>query len=57
MVLVMVWVFILLTIATYGFVMKHVLSNIQKPAKAVMPYTESPMMENRTAFNPTPTTR
>ncbi|WHY95707.1 hypothetical protein [Peribacillus simplex] len=52
----MVWVFILLTIATYGFVMKHVLNNIQKPVKAVKPYTESPM-ENRTAFNPTPTTR
>ena len=31
----MVWLFILLTIATYSFVMKHVLSNIQKPAKAV----------------------
>jgi hypothetical protein len=56
MVLVMVWVFILLTIATYGFVMKHVLNNIQKPAKAVKPYTESPM-ENRAVFNPTPTTR
>ena len=39
----MVWVFILLTIATYGFVMKHVLNNIQKPAKAVKPFTESPM--------------
>lgn len=56
MVLVMVWVFILLTIATYGFVMKYVLNNIQKPAKAVKPYTES-TMENRAAFNPTPTTR
>ncbi|WP_170971653.1 hypothetical protein [Peribacillus simplex] len=54
--MVMVWVFILLTIATYGFVMKHVLNNIQKPAKAVKPYTESPI-ENRAAFNPTPTTR
>ncbi|MFJ8067463.1 hypothetical protein ACIQZD_00745 [Peribacillus sp. NPDC096447] len=54
--MVMVWVFILLTIATYGFVMKHVLNNIQKPEKAVKPYTESPI-ENRAAFNPTPTTR
>ncbi|WP_350299311.1 hypothetical protein [Peribacillus frigoritolerans] len=54
--MVMVWVFILLTIATYGFVMKHVLNNIQKPAKAVKPYIESPI-ENRAAFNPTPTTR
>ncbi|MCT4479954.1 hypothetical protein ACIROD_03590 [Peribacillus sp. NPDC101481] len=54
--MVMVWVFILLTIATYGFVMKHVLNNIQKPAKALKPYTESPI-ENRAAFNPTPTTR
>ncbi|MFS0764698.1 hypothetical protein [Peribacillus phoenicis] len=52
----MVWVFILLTVATYGFVMKHVLNNIQKSAKAVKPYTESPI-ENRAAFNPTPTTR
>ncbi len=52
----MVWVFILLTIATYGFVMKHVLNNIQKPEKAVKPYTESPIV-NRAAFNPTPTTR
>ena len=52
----MVWVFILLTVATYGFVMKHVLSNIQKPAKAVKAYTES-TIENRATYNPSPTTR
>ncbi len=52
----MVWVFILLTIATYGFVMKYVLSNIQKPAKAIKPYDAS-TKENRASFNPTPTTR
>ncbi|CAH0187103.1 hypothetical protein SRABI96_01580 [Peribacillus sp. Bi96] len=52
----MVWLFIILTIATYSFVMKHVLSNIQKPAKAVKPYRES-SVESQAAFNPTPTTR
>jgi len=31
----MVWLFILLTVVTYSFVMKHVLSHIQKPVKVV----------------------
>lgn len=35
MVLIMVWLFILLTVVTYGFVMKYVLSHIQKTAREV----------------------
>jgi hypothetical protein len=31
----MVWMFILLTVVTYSFVMKHVLSHIQKTVHAV----------------------
>lgn len=52
----MIWLFILLTVATYTFVMKHVLNNIQKPAKAVRPLTQS-TKENHATFHPTPTTR
>lgn len=56
MVFVMVWLFIVLTIATYGFVMKYVLGNIQQPAKAVKPLREK-TIDNRASFKPTPTTR
>ena len=31
----MVWLFILLTVVTYGFVMKYVLSHIQRTDKVV----------------------
>ncbi|NQD64549.1 hypothetical protein HP456_01255 [Bacillus haikouensis] len=37
----MVWILILLTVVTYGFIMKHVLSNIMKdrqPVRETVPY-------------------
>lgn len=52
----MIWLFILLTISTYTFVMKHVLSNIQKSAKPVKALRNS-KNENHATFHPTPTTR
>ncbi|MEG9297935.1 hypothetical protein V6B33_15840 [Mangrovibacillus sp. Mu-81] len=41
----MVWFLILLTVVTYGFIMKHVLSNIMKdrhPVRKKVPYQKSP---------------
>lgn len=53
---VMIWLFILLTVATYTFVMKHVLNNIQKPAKVNRSLTQS-NNENQASYHPTPSPR
>ncbi|MFJ7830185.1 hypothetical protein ACQKL0_08375 [Peribacillus sp. NPDC097264] len=52
----MIWLFILLTVATYTFVMKHVLNNIQKPAKVNRSLTQS-NNENQASYHPTPSPR
>ena len=52
----MIWLFIFLTVATYTFVMKHVLNNIQKPAKANRSLTQL-KKDNQATYHPTPSPR
>ncbi|MFJ5623867.1 hypothetical protein ACIQD3_14290 [Peribacillus loiseleuriae] len=54
----MVWFFVLLTVVTYSFVMKHVISHIASPAKAKRdPAMKRIVTKNNQTYIPTPTTR
>ncbi|WP_154664003.1 hypothetical protein [Bacillus cihuensis] len=54
----MVWFFVLLTVVTYSFVMKYVLSFIASPQKAQKNLAQKHIVtKNNQAYIPTPTTR
>ncbi len=54
----MVWFFVLLTVVTYSFVMKYVLSHVASSKKAQKgPAMKQNITKNNQTYIPTPTTR